>query len=250
MNFEKHSFIGKIDKIDSDFTNYLEQIEAMKNIEIDPNQLQTPEFYLQTIINRKRPETAVPCNQRTNRNGSFDESEIKIKQIRIKTSINKRDSVNRGGNVKSHSDERNLISNDKISNINSNNNSKNNEAKKFNINGFENMFDFDPEFLEGNSSNNNHNNNLQHEISGEPINIDNVNEESAFPNRPQAFTTALSGRSVGLNRGTKGIKMNENNAVGFNNFRFKNASGMRSNFGFVDYLNFDSFFTSCFLFQF
>lgn len=215
MNFEKHSFIGKIDKIESDFNTYLEQIEAVKNMEIDPNSLLTPEFYLQTIINRKRPETAVPCNQRTTKNSSFDESEIKIKNGRIRTSINKRDSLNKGQNVKSPSEERNINTNGKKSN-------KNGEAKKFKIGGFENMFDFDPDFLE--------NNNMQSEISGEPINIDNVNEESAFPSRPQAFTTALSGRKFNFNsnKNNKG-KISESVAAGFNNFRINNASGMRSN---------------------
>jgi len=229
MNYEKHSFIGKLDKIESDFNTYQEQMEAMKNIEIDLNQLHTPEFYLQTIINRKRPETAVPCNQRTiNKNSSFDESEIKIKQSRIKTSINKRDSLNRRcGDVKSASfEERNLTANAKKPS-NKHLGNKNIEAKKFNIGGFENMFDFDPDFLE--------NNILQNEISGEPINIDNVNEESAFPNRPQAFTTALSGRNVNFN--SNKAKLSESGSAGFNNFRIKNASVIRSKFIFYLFIS-------------
>lgn len=219
MNLEKYSFIGKIDKIESDFNTYLEQIEAMKNVEIDLNQLHTPEFYLQTIINRKRPETAVPCNLRTNRHPSFDEPEMKIKQSRIKTSINKRDSLHRGGHVKSPSEDLNLVGNGKTAGKNVS------DAKKFNIGGFENMFDFDPDFLENNNIH------MHNEISGEPINIDNVNEDSAFPNRPQAFTTALSGRNINLNNNVINVKskIGDNSVAGFNNFRIKNSSGMRSN---------------------
>jgi len=215
MNFEKYSFIGKIEKVDSDFNTYLEQLEAMKNIELDPSTLATPEFYLQTIINRKRPETAIPCNLRTNRNPSIDESEIKIKSSRIKTSINKRDSINKQAEyAKSPSEDRNAVGNTIKPN-------KNGEGKKFNIGEFENMFDFDPDFL--NDNNLNH----QNEIIGEPINIDNVNEESAFPNRPQAFTTnTLTAWNMAKNKITE-------NVGGFNNFRIKNTTGMRSNFCLV-----------------
>jgi len=199
MNFEKFSFIGKIDKIESDFNTYLEQIEAMKNVDFDPNQMHTPEFYLQTIINRKRPETAVPCDSRTNKKPSFDESEIKIKSSRIKTSINKRESINKGN-----------IMNKKNEGPTLNNKINKNENKNF-IGNFEDMFEFDPEFIE---------NNMQNEIVGEPINIDNINEESAFPNRPQAFTTTI-GRGNNNRRGET-----EKN---FNNFRFKNSNIIRSN---------------------
>lgn len=204
MNFDKLSFIGKIDKIDSDFNTYLEQIEAMKNVDLDPNQMHTPEFYLQTIINRKRPETAVPCDGRTNKKSSFDESEIKIKSSRIKTSINKRESLNKGNMINKNVEGSNL-----------NNKINKNENKNFNIGNFEDMFEFDPEFIE--------NNHMQNEIVGEPINIDNINEESAFPNRPQAFTTTI-GRGNNNRRGET-----EKN---FNNFRFKNSNAVRSKLNF------------------
>jgi len=201
MNYEKYSFIGKIDKIDSDFNTFFEHIEAIKNLELGPHQMHTPEFYLQTIINRKRPETAVPCDFRNNKKTSFDESEIKVKSNRIKTSINKRENLIRGM-MNSNTEEKNQ---QQILN-----NMKNqNESKKFNIGDFEDMFEYDPDFIA--------NNNLQNEISGEPINIDNVNEESAFPNRPQAFTTTL-GRGA-----NKNSRKNENERI-FNNFRFKNVN--------------------------
>ncbi len=202
MNFEKFSFIGKIDKIESDFNSYLEQIEATKNVDLDPDQLHAPEFYLQSIINRKRPETAVPNNDRTNKKSSMDESEIKIKSNRIKTSINKRESI-KCGNIVIKNNEGQI----------SNNKNNMNENQNFNYGNFLNMFEYDTEFIE--------NNRMQNEIVGEPINIDNINEETAFPNRPQAFTTTL-GRSIN----NRGVETDRN----FNNFRFKNTNTVRGKF--------------------
>lgn len=86
MRYEKYSFIGKIDKISDDFNTYFDQLDAMKNLEKDSGELLNPEFYLQSIINRKRPETAVPCSFRNNRNNSFDQEKKLNKQTRIKTS--------------------------------------------------------------------------------------------------------------------------------------------------------------------
>lgn len=95
MKYEKYSFIGKMDKIHDDFNTYFEQIDAMKNLEKDSGELMNPEFYLQSIINRKRPETAVPCSVRNNRNNTFAANEQKLlkKPLRIKTSTIKRTSV-------------------------------------------------------------------------------------------------------------------------------------------------------------
>ena len=118
MNFEKFSFIGKIDKITSDFNLYFEQIEAFKNVENDPNQLLTPEYYLQSIINRKRPETAVPCTVRNNRKNSFEDESLKNKTLRVKTSTNKRESLignaefnNRNTNQENMLNQNNFYSN-------------------------------------------------------------------------------------------------------------------------------------------
>ena len=90
MKYEKYSFIGKIDRINEDFNNYFDHLDSLKNYDKETGDLLNPEFYLQTIINRKRPETAIPCNNRNNRKNSF-EKEPKIPKInRIKTSTGRR----------------------------------------------------------------------------------------------------------------------------------------------------------------
>ena len=94
FNLNKNSFIGKIDKIENDFNNYFYKTNSFKNNSIDQNELELPEYYLQTIINRKRPETAIPCNLRTKRKSSFkEENNINSNRNRIKTSINKRENM-------------------------------------------------------------------------------------------------------------------------------------------------------------
>lgn len=165
MAFEKYSFIGKIDKIDNDFNGYLDQISAMKNIIIDPNQIHAPEFYLQTIINRKRPETAVPCNTRTNRKSSFEENDAKMKSNRIKTSIHKRESLrdNSINNLNSHSHKTNSGNNNLNKNYYPNYEDLNNS-------------DFFPEHEMENEN-------------GNDINHNNNNEFNNFPSRIQAKMT-------------------------------------------------------------
>ena len=175
MKYEKYSFIGKIDKISEDFNTYFDQLDAMKNLEKDSGELLSPEFYLQSIINRKRPETAVPCSNRNNRNFEAQDQKIK-KPNRIKTSTNKRGVTSTPIGIESEFDK-SLIFQDINENYNQDNNNdgemggSSEKNNFFGINNFNNEENLFPGCYQQDENEENDCNDNDNEIVNENVNI-------------------------------------------------------------------------------